>query len=87
MFDDSSAIPNLVNGLTRRSRTNEDKPQLAIPCVADGSVVSSEEQGIRGNSLQFQTPSLLNSPELRFVCEEVRSGTDGRQNRSGYAVC
>ena len=29
-------------------------------------------------------PSLLNSPELRFVCEEVRSGVGGRQSRPGH---
>jgi hypothetical protein len=31
-------------------------------------------------------PSLLNSPELRFVCEAVRSGVDERQNRPGHEV-
>jgi hypothetical protein len=30
--------------------------------------------------------SLLNSPELRFVCEEERSGVDERQNRQGHEV-
>jgi hypothetical protein len=31
--------------------------------------------------------NLLNSPELRFVCEEVRSGVGGRQSRPGHTVC
>jgi hypothetical protein len=32
-------------------------------------------------------PSLLNSPELRFVRGDVRSGVDERQNRPGHEVC
>ena len=31
-------------------------------------------------------PSLLNSPRLRFVGEDVRSGVDEGQNRPGHEV-
>jgi len=34
----------------------------------------------------FTTPRLLNSPELRFVWGDVRSGVDERQNRPGHEV-
>ena len=35
---------------------------------------------------QAAPASLLNSPELRFVCEDVRSGVDEGQNRPGHEV-
>ena len=35
---------------------------------------------------QMHRFSLLNSPGLRFVCEEVRSGVDERRNRAGHEV-
>ena len=57
-------------------------------------MLSRLQEQLRAKSYRFQPvrrvdipkPNLLNSPELRFVCEDVRSGVDERQNRPGHEV-
>ena len=54
--------------------------------AATFEVVTSKSTDLSSPALLAVSPSLLNSPELRFVCEDVRSGVEERRNRPGHAV-
>ena len=49
-------------------------------------LLRSRHLATQGYDSKRKIPSLLNSPELRFVCEDVRSGVDEGQNRPGHEV-
>src|ERR1700682_4678540 len=50
-----------------------------MPCLKCRGPTWRSQFDSQSNVIQRQASSLLNSPELRFVCEKVRSGVDGRQ--------
>jgi hypothetical protein len=61
--------------MTTRSRCRE-RSFMRPMCLLVALVLS-------GTLLLKLTPSLLNSPEVRFVCEDVRSGVDEGQSHPG----
>jgi hypothetical protein len=85
---------NLANRTNYASVNNEVSPLFGfnqgIPGVAGSGFTTFNVKGIKpGSALPgggIATPSLLNSPRLRLVCEELRMGVDEGQNPSGHGA-
>ena len=55
----------------------------AVPTATPESPEGSQGEYAKLQKLEKVLPSLLNSPQLRFVCEDERSGVEEGQNRLG----
>jgi hypothetical protein len=67
-------------------RAAEKKLQEILEAVKKAGAQDPDHLSAEFKKASDDYASLFNSPELRFVCEDVRSGVDEGQGRPGHEV-